>query len=181
MNNYNSRSHRVYYTLDDDEALLIPNTPPPPYSKRATTLHAKPTFWSPRQPPQNDGWRTLKGTRFVKSISRQVAFSIDNNRHNATTAATTMATVPLDMNIPPPPDDHPVPSTTAIGTIAGARNRTGTVTSRDNEQGEREDGGEERRATRQIRRRRREFNNMLASPNIGFQSYNDNNNKCTIM
>ncbi|KAI9496490.1 hypothetical protein BDB00DRAFT_926705 [Zychaea mexicana] len=87
-------THNTYYMLDDDETLLIPRTPPPPYSKRAATLHAKPTFWSPRTPPQQDGWLTMRGTRLVKSIARQAA-----SRH--TTSSTTeynatRTTAPMD-------------------------------------------------------------------------------------
>ncbi|ORY91989.1 hypothetical protein BCR43DRAFT_497605 [Syncephalastrum racemosum] len=63
------RRHGDYYVLVDDDINLIldsvTDTPPPPYSPphvqepsiipdaARRTIHAKPTFWSPRQPNSN--------------------------------------------------------------------------------------------------------------------------------
>ncbi|KAJ8663450.1 hypothetical protein O0I10_000690 [Lichtheimia ornata] len=65
--------HEYYYRIDDEQELLPPDGPPPPYrsgNMRSTkTLHARPTFWSPRQPPNRD-WKTMamRGKRLVSTL-----------------------------------------------------------------------------------------------------------------
>ncbi|KAI7881343.1 hypothetical protein K492DRAFT_177166 [Lichtheimia hyalospora FSU 10163] len=65
--------HDFYYRIDDEQELLPPDGPPPPYrsgNMRSTkTLHARPTFWSPRQPPNRD-WKSMamRGKRLVNTL-----------------------------------------------------------------------------------------------------------------
>ncbi|KAI9320871.1 hypothetical protein BX666DRAFT_2024480 [Dichotomocladium elegans] len=57
--------------LQDDQEVLLPDTPPPPYphDNSNKSLQARPTFWSPRQPPNRD-WKTMavRGKQFVHSL-----------------------------------------------------------------------------------------------------------------
>lgn len=75
-----------YYRIDDEQELLPPDGPPPPYrsgNMRSTkTLHARPTFWSPRQPPNRD-WKTMamRGKRLVNTLRQPSPTSADQHQH----------------------------------------------------------------------------------------------------
>lgn len=77
--------HDFYYRIDDEQELLPPDGPPPPYRsgnmRNTKTLHARPTFWSPRQPPNRD-WKTMamRGKRLVNTLRQPSPTPNDQRR-----------------------------------------------------------------------------------------------------